>query len=372
VTLRVHTLPGLAPARALTSRSGPLPEPFASRPTRFTYLGRYAIWHALEVLGLGRGARVAFPAFHCGAELIPLLERGVRPRYYGVDRTLRADMASVERAIASGVDAVFVTHVLGVPQRIDAIERTCLGHDVPLIEDCAHTLTGRCGERPLGTFGDVSIFSMRKLLPMPDGGALCINARSLAARAAPAAGPPPPFSNLAGNASVRMGQYLEALDGVPGGLFRACVAAPASRVYASRPKDDAPRFFPDRIAWGMSRISERILRSADLEEMARRRRENLAFLAERVVATEHIEPLPLPADTCPLMFPVVAKEPERFVLHLRRRGIQSSAYWNHFPEEFPFDDFPEAAALKRDLLGLPIHQGLDRTALESIVAALRE
>ncbi len=56
--------------------------------------------------------------------------------------------------------------------------------------------------------------------------------------------------------------------------------------------------------------------------------------------------------------------------HLRRRGIQSSAYWHHFPEGFPFEDFPRETDLKRNLLGLPVHQGLDRAALEWIVEAL--
>jgi len=41
-----------------------------------------------------------------------------------------------------------------------------------LIEDCAQALLSKFGESPLGSFGDVAIFSIRKTLPVPDGGAL--------------------------------------------------------------------------------------------------------------------------------------------------------------------------------------------------------
>ncbi len=370
MSLRIHILPGLSPyATVVSAGDRALPEPFRSRTTRFYHLGRYAIWHALKALGLGSEASVAFPAFHCGAELIPFVKLGVRVRYYRVDRSLQADLDSLRSTLDGDTKAVFVTHCLGFPQRIDAIQELCAEHDLPLIEDCAHTLNGWYGDRLLGTFGDVAIFSMRKLLPMPDGGALSINSPSIRA---PDAATPPPLLNAVGGATLKVGRYIAERDGALGRVFRACIARPASHVLRQQ-QIDSPRFRSDRADWGMSKLSERILREADLEWVRRRRRENFEWLIENLAATDHAAPLltSLPDGVCPLMFPVLAQEPEWFVQHLRRRGIQSELYWRYFQPGFPENDFPVEADLKRRLLALPVHQNLDHDALEALIEAVR-
>src|SRR5438552_19017213 len=40
--------------------------PFAEPGLTLTHLGRGAVWLALRALGLGRGSRLAMPAYHCG------------------------------------------------------------------------------------------------------------------------------------------------------------------------------------------------------------------------------------------------------------------------------------------------------------------
>src|SRR6185295_8963011 len=49
--------------------------------------------------------------------------------------------------------------------------------------DCAHALYSRLGDRSLGTFGDIAIFSPWKSLPLPDGGLLVLNRPDLQATA---------------------------------------------------------------------------------------------------------------------------------------------------------------------------------------------
>ena len=355
-----------------------MPEPFASSRTRFYHRGRYAIWHALRALGLGPGSNVAFPAFHCGAELIPFRQAGVGLRYYRLSRSLQADLDSIEGAIDPQTKAVFVTHCLGFPQQIRDIQQLCRERGLPLIEDCAHTLNGWSGDRMLGTFGDVAIFSMRKLLPMPHGAALCINTPSVPLPEAPR---PPPLTGTVGDMAFKVGRHLADRNSKLGSIARTWIARPAARALegcrgvtrGSERRPDSPLFRTDHLDRGMSGLSERILRTSDLEQVRQRRRRNFERLLAGLTATGPAEPLlpELPDGVCPLMFPLFADQAEDLVGHLRHHGIQSDLYWRYFDPGFPEHDFPEEADLKRRLLTLPVHQELDDAALDRMVGAVR-
>ena len=49
-----------------------------------------------------------------------------------------------------------------------------------LFEDCALAFGSSYVGKPLGSFGDVSIFCLAKFLPVPNGGVLAINSPMLA------------------------------------------------------------------------------------------------------------------------------------------------------------------------------------------------
>ena len=67
------------------------------------------------------------------------------------------------------VRALYVIHYLGWPQPIAALAAFCRERGLPMIEDCALALLSRTANRPLGTFGDYSVFCLYKSLPVPNG-----------------------------------------------------------------------------------------------------------------------------------------------------------------------------------------------------------
>lgn len=349
------------------SRRGTLPEPFGSRTVRTYYQARYAIWHALRALGIKPGENVAFPAFHCSAELDAFVHLGIGLRFYGIDDSLRVRIDSLESAIDDRTRALFVIHYFGLPQRIDVIGELCRRKGLRLIEDCAHTLRGFYGDRLLGTFGDVSIFSMRKLLPLPDGGALRINDPAIDQPAEPTAGPP--CGRTLGEVRKSISRNLETQQGPLARVLRARVLSPAfaalkavgSRRWShpSR-REDEYEFLPERIHWSMSSLSRAILRSTLLDEVCRRRWENFHSLAGRLRPTTHVRPLALeiPENLCPWVFPVLVDRPEAFVAHLLGCGIEVSEFWQRFHPAFPRNRFPAESALKERLLALPVHHQL--------------
>src|SRR5205085_4986392 len=130
---------------------------------------------ALEALGLGRGSRLAMPAYHCGSEVEAAHLAGVQIDFYRVDGQLRVDADDLARA-AAGADAVYLISHFGFPMA-----------EVPgdarlVIEDAAHALfSADPAGRPLGSRGDAAVFAPRKSLGVPDGGAALVG-RSRALR----------------------------------------------------------------------------------------------------------------------------------------------------------------------------------------------
>src|SRR3954466_12004980 len=148
----------------------PLVFPFDQPGLRFGYFARNAVWDAIQLLGLA-GKKVLLPAYHHGVELETLLAAGVIPIFYRVDAQMRADFEDARKRSA-GAAAVYVIHYAGFPQDMHAARQLATGLGVPLIEDCALALLSRDGEKPLGSFGDVSVFCLYKTIPVPNGGVL--------------------------------------------------------------------------------------------------------------------------------------------------------------------------------------------------------
>jgi hypothetical protein len=103
--VRVLSGPGLRPGllvRALLPHRPPFP--LDGERASLWHLGRTAIWQALSGLGLGRGDRVLFPAYHCGSEIDPALHLGVAVELYPIGAGLDPDLAALD-ALAAGARA---------------------------------------------------------------------------------------------------------------------------------------------------------------------------------------------------------------------------------------------------------------------------
>jgi dTDP-4-amino-4,6-dideoxygalactose transaminase len=77
------------------------------------------------------------------------------------------------RLLTTGTKAVIVIHELGVPfPAMSALVQKCADLQIPLIEDCAHTVDSFTAEGCVGSFGDWVICSLPKLFPCSAGGVL--------------------------------------------------------------------------------------------------------------------------------------------------------------------------------------------------------
>lgn len=350
----------------------------------YTFNGASAIFNAAEVLGLEPRQNVLCPAYNCGHEIEPLLGRGHRVELFAVGDDLRVDTDDLVRQIDGDTGAVLVTHYFGFAQPIDEIRAICDEHGLFLIEDCAHGLASEPDGRPLGTVGDVSVFSLRKTLAIPNGGALVVNdARrqpDLHLRTPPA---PATWNKFVDR---RLGALRtdRALGSSAATLSLAALLpiALGRKVVSRLPvwgdnawyDTDSLDFEtdPEIYRWQMSGVSRRILERADLGEVRASRRRNYEWLVDAlgndVVTPVHPD---LPDGVCPLLCPVFAPDAEELETALHSRGIETMRWWSPEHPAVNWDEHPRELALKRRIIALPIHQDLDQRQLRMIADAVR-
>ena len=129
--------------------------------------GRMAFYYILQALQLPAGSEIVFPALTFWA--VPEMARvaGLTPVFADVDPcTFCIDPDALERAITPRTRAVVPTHLYGLPCDMDRIMAIAAGHELRVIEDCAHALGATYRGRRVGTFGDAGFFSFQTLKPL--------------------------------------------------------------------------------------------------------------------------------------------------------------------------------------------------------------
>jgi perosamine synthetase len=146
--------------------------------------GTAAIHLALSVLNLKDGDEVIVPDFTMISPVLAVLACGAIPVPVDADETWNMDVESVERAVTERTRAIVVVHTYGHPARIDRIMRIAGRNGIRVIEDAAEALGAHVAGRPVGSFGDLAIFSFyaNKVLTTGEGGMVVTNDPDLCER----------------------------------------------------------------------------------------------------------------------------------------------------------------------------------------------
>ena len=140
--------------------------------TTYYSLGRWALVDALRGCGVDPGDRVLVPALICREVLASINVVGAIALFYPVSPRLCADFNPSDLGLAKAILAV---NYFGFPQELDVFRIYCERTGAALIEDNAHGLFSRDEHgQLLGSRGDAGVFSFRKTIAVPDGGALVL------------------------------------------------------------------------------------------------------------------------------------------------------------------------------------------------------
>jgi len=346
--------------------------PFSVPGAHYFFFARNAIWHIAKMLGLDRG-EVLVPSYHHGVEVEALIDAGARVKFYRIGQRLEVDLQDVERKISPKTTALYLTHFAGFPGPIREMKNLAEKYSLPLIEDCALSLFSMDGDVPLGITGDVAIFCLYKLLPVPNGGAVVFNGPggfNMAELPPPSASTTFSLvsSSLLRNMALRGGKPGRALRKLALGLGKGTMKA--SKI--THVSTDSQHFNRAEVNLGISWITKRLMFRQNVTAIVEKRRRNYLFLLDRLRGVS--APLfdILPAGNVPLFYPLLVEDNRVTTERLLARGIEAVNFWRDFHPACNALEFPEAAKLRTSIVEIPCHQDLTLETLTKVADAIRD
>lgn len=216
---------------------------------------------ALKSVGVKPGDQVLCNAFTLAPVPGAIENAGADPVFVEITPDYLTDLDDLEaKAARSGARFFLLSHMRGHIVDLDRVTEICRRRGLTLIEDCAHTVGGRWGERFTGTFGKVGCFSSQtyKHMNSGEGGLLVTDDDDVIAQAI-----------------LYSGSYM---------LYERHISRPPLEVF-ERYKKGIPN-----LSLRMSNLVAALLRPqlADLDRQCRRWNERYDLLAAELSGTLHI------------------------------------------------------------------------------------
>lgn len=323
---------GLDPAAA----DAPGAPDFGEGHTLLFWNARAALAHLLATLDV---KRVWLPAYICTAAADAAARDGREVRFYGVGGDLRPDAAGLSGNLRTG-DAVLGVDYFGTAaERLPNLAQRF--PDLVWIQDRAQGLWP--DPQPWGTH---VIYSPRKVIGAPDGGALVSRGVAL----------PPPVWAPDVNPGRLEPARLRAAD--PDGRDNAAWYAAYQAAEAAMTCEPLP----------MSALSRAVAADADGPAIAERRRANAEALLDAVGAAA-LFPSERLLAAAPLGVPVLTRDAAMASQRMAEQRIFCARHWAQLPS--PAVDFPAEHALAQRLLTLPCDQRYVAADMARVVAAFR-
>ena len=230
--------------------------------------GTSAILAGLHALGMTPGDEVIVPSATWWSSVMPILHCGCIPVFAEIEsECLGLDPEDIERKITSRTKAIVVVHLFGMPSKMDAIKAVADKHGLKILEDASHAHGATYKEKPIGSLGDVSVFSMQgnKLVPSGEGGVLLCDSQEYY------------------ESATRLGHYERLLD-----------LESENRYFAATGFGFKFRMAPMSAALARTQLQH-------LFERNKRRNENCIYLSEKLVELG-IEPFLAPENVTRVYF----------------------------------------------------------------------
>ncbi len=132
--------------------------------------GTAAVHAALAALGVGPGDEVITSPVTDIGSVIGILWQNAIPVFADIDiNTGNCTAENIEAVITPKTKAILLVHLIGIPSEMQAILELSERIGIPIIEDCAQSYMAEYRGRMVGTFTEVSAFSMNDFKHISSG-----------------------------------------------------------------------------------------------------------------------------------------------------------------------------------------------------------
>jgi 8-amino-3,8-dideoxy-alpha-D-manno-octulosonate transaminase len=139
--------------------------------------GTTALQTALAALGIGPGDEVILPAWTWHSCFNTVVHAGALPVCAEIDESFNLDPRDIERHITPATKLIMAVHLQGNPCDLDAVLAVARPRGIRVLEDCAQSVGGSYKGKPLGSIGDIAIYSLQlnKTITAGEGGAVAMS-----------------------------------------------------------------------------------------------------------------------------------------------------------------------------------------------------
>lgn len=136
--------------------------------------GTSALDTAIVALGIGPGDEVIIPAWTWHSDATAVIRAGALPVFAEIDESFNIDPNDIESRITPNTKAIIAVHLIGNPADMDKILAIARKHNLKVLEDAAQAVGGSYKGKPLGSMGDIGIYSHQanKTISAGEGGSI--------------------------------------------------------------------------------------------------------------------------------------------------------------------------------------------------------
>jgi 8-amino-3,8-dideoxy-alpha-D-manno-octulosonate transaminase len=136
--------------------------------------GTAALHVAMAALGIGPGDEVILPAWTWYSCYNAIVQAGALPVFAEIDESFNIDPGDIEHRITPQTKAIMAVHLQGNPADMDRILPIARRRGLKVLEDLSQSVGASYKGRPLGSMGDIGIFSLQqsKTITAGEGGAV--------------------------------------------------------------------------------------------------------------------------------------------------------------------------------------------------------
>jgi dTDP-4-amino-4,6-dideoxygalactose transaminase len=301
---------------------------------------------------------VWLPAYNCNSVLYPIKKLGLNYRFYEITEDFLPNFETIEN---NENDLILIVHYFGIVGDIEALKRKCSEKKLSIVEDCAHFLPSEDSEA--GKMGIFSIFSLRKQLPVPDGGILQFNNRQLEE-----------IKKTATAASFKK-LILMIIESV---CFKFQFNFIRLKDRLRGKVKTTEEFFAQRDFKKMndaSGLTKFIFRKQGIKKIKQQRISNFNLLSELLLSNTKTK-LPvkrISSESMPMALPIFSANGLMMKDFLRKKGIGVDSWpGDAISDEISLDSFPITKKISDTILLLPIHQSLQEKHLKKIARAIKK